>query len=244
MIADDNRNLSAVLSEYFTLYPDIEIAGISDNGAEAFDMMRSIKPDILLLDIVIPGIDGLEVLRRIQAEKGRKPSVIVISALYSIEIRQQAFDLGACCFFMKPLDVENLVQEIRSASILRSGNARDMHETADNARDTEEKITAILLENGVPANIQGFRYMRDMIGLFCLQDCRGKPGELYDRIASEHNTTSMRVKKAIHYAVKVAWNRHADDNARGIFHSMQKRPSGQPGNCQFIYAVAGKLAGR
>jgi len=245
MIADDNKNLSAILCDYLALYPDIEIAGVFGNGSEAYEMLHNIKPDVLLLDIVIPGIDGLEILRRIQAGNGWKPCVFIISALYNIEIREKALSLGANFFFIKPLDIESIAEKIRAVpDLYRTEYAKSAHvfEAMENLRDTEGKITEILLENGIPANIQGFRYMRDMIGLFCKQECRGRPAELYEKIALHHNTTPMRVKKAIHYAVKVAWNRYTNDNAHGIFHTIQKRPSGQPGNSQFIYAVAGKLA--
>jgi two-component system response regulator (stage 0 sporulation protein A) len=245
MIADDNRDLSEVLSDYLELCPDIEIAGVSDNGSEAIELLNITKPDVLLLDIVIPGIDGLEVLHRIQSGNCWKPCVFIMSALYSTEIREQAFSMGASFFFVKPLDIEFVVEKILAVPVLKGGDcpkASPVFEFAGDISNIDEKITAILLENGVPANVQGFRYIRDMIGLFCRQEYRGRPTELYEKVAMNYNTTSMRVKKAIHYAVKVAWNRHSAKKADGIFHSMQKHKSGQPGNSQFMYAVAGKLA--
>ena len=114
LIADDNKDFTTVFKEYVTLYPDIGIVGIAENGSQAYEMLLQKKPDVLLLDLVMPGMDGLEVLRRIRDLGDEKPIVFVISALSNDAITRQALTLGAITYFIKPMDMESVVSKIRS----------------------------------------------------------------------------------------------------------------------------------
>jgi DNA-binding response OmpR family regulator len=76
------------------------------------EMLRKVNPDVLLLDLIMPRIDGLEVLRKLREEES-KPPVFVMSALSSDEIKKQAYDAGADCYFVKPLNMEDVLVKIR-----------------------------------------------------------------------------------------------------------------------------------
>ncbi len=116
LIADNCSEFTQLISQYLSLNPDINIAGIAQDGAETIELLQKTKPDVLLLDLVMPRVDGLEVMRRISSSTN-KPKVLVISALGSEEIAKKAIELGADFYFIKPLDLEAV-----TAKILETGN--------------------------------------------------------------------------------------------------------------------------
>ena len=114
LIAEDNRDFTTLLSSCFSLYPDIEIAGVARDGAEALRQIEGLNPDVLLLDIVMPVMDGMEVLERLHASGERRPAVFVLSAISSEQIVQRAIELGAVYYFVKPCNTEVMIEKIRS----------------------------------------------------------------------------------------------------------------------------------
>jgi two-component system, response regulator, stage 0 sporulation protein A len=114
LIADNSIEFSELFSRYLSLNPDISIVGLAHDGAETLDMLLETKPDVLLLDLIMPRVDGLEVLQKIKG-KIKKPFVIVISALGNDEVKKQAIDSGARHYFVKPLNMETVLTKIRES---------------------------------------------------------------------------------------------------------------------------------
>ncbi len=111
LLADNCSEFTKLFSDYLSLNPNINIVGITADGAETVELLRQTRPDVLLLDLVMPRVDGLEVLRRISSEKER-PKVLVVSALGSEEVTRRALELGADFFFFKPLNLEAVLSKI------------------------------------------------------------------------------------------------------------------------------------
>ncbi|MGE5495917.1 MAG: response regulator [Burkholderiales bacterium] len=111
LLADNCSEFTKLFSDYLSLNPNINIVGITADGAETVELLRQTRPDVLLLDLVMPRVDGLEVLRRISSEKER-PKVLVVSALGSEEVTRRALELGADFFFIKPLNLEAVLSKI------------------------------------------------------------------------------------------------------------------------------------
>jgi two-component system response regulator (stage 0 sporulation protein A) len=114
LIVDDNRDYSSILEESLSIYPDISVVGLVESGSKAFEAVLETKPDLLLLDIVLPETDGIQILRKINEMNENKPVVFMVSAIGSEQITQTAFELGARYFFIKPLQVKSIVTKIRS----------------------------------------------------------------------------------------------------------------------------------
>lgn len=113
MIAENCQSYATILRDYIsTVYSDIVVIGIASNGVKALRMLQSKSPDVLLLDIVMPSLDGLQVLERISKADDR-PTVFVMSALDNQQIIDRAIALGADQYFVKPLDIDKLVSSIR-----------------------------------------------------------------------------------------------------------------------------------
>lgn len=70
-IADDNERILTMLDEVLTADDDITVVGTARNGEQAYEMILDKKPDVVLLDLVMPGIDGLGVMDKVHAEKMR-----------------------------------------------------------------------------------------------------------------------------------------------------------------------------
>src|SRR5699024_2292881 len=113
-LVDDNRELVQLMEEYFEGQEDIEVIGIAYNGRECLDMLDELEPDVLVLDIIMPHIDGLGVLNTIRAEeRNHDPNVIMLTAFGQEEVMKKAVDLGASYFILKPFELDNLAEQIR-----------------------------------------------------------------------------------------------------------------------------------
>ena len=116
LIADDNQEFSRTLATYLKNQEDMEIIGIAKDGLEAIDQIREKAPDIAILDVIMPHLDGLGVLEKINSSSSnfnKRPICIMLSAVGQDKITQKAISLGAEYYMVKPFDIELLIQRIR-----------------------------------------------------------------------------------------------------------------------------------
>lgn len=120
MIVDDNRGFVEVLSEHFKSTEDVEVVGTARDGAEAINLMESAAPDVVLLDMIMPKLDGMGVLEHVfQAptfQNRPKPKFIMVSSFAQEMMIQKAMFLGASYFMIKPFDLVTLTQRIRTVA--------------------------------------------------------------------------------------------------------------------------------
>ncbi len=252
VIADDNKEFSDILCEYLNSQGDIEVVGMAKDGNEACDLITERMPDIAILDIIMPHLDGLGVLEKLRAVQLKKrPLFIVLSAVGQDKITQRALALGAEYYIVKPFDMDVLVSRIRQLkdsnhnSVIRSEH---MMETKSSyhvpvQRNLEVEVTNIMHEIGVPAHIKGYQYLRDAIMMVVkdLDIINSITKQLYPSIAREYNTTPSRVERAIRHAIEVAWSRGQIDAIDSLFGYTVSIGKGKPTNSEFIAMVADKL---
>ena len=94
---------------------EFEIVGEAANGLEAIEKYKALKPDVVLMDILMPGMDGLSAIMKIM-EQDSKAKVIVVSALVKEALRKEAMRAGAVDFVAKPFQVERLLEAVRAAT--------------------------------------------------------------------------------------------------------------------------------
>src|SRR5690625_2290587 len=131
-IVDDNRELVHIIKQYLNEQSDIEVIGTAYNGRECLNMLEDLEPDILILDIIMPHIDGLTVLKTLQEQESNihnKVDVIMLTAFGQEDVMRQAVDFGVSYFFLKPFDLENLTSKIRE---IKSGNYEVKHVSESN----------------------------------------------------------------------------------------------------------------
>lgn len=132
-VADDNRELVSLLSEYIEGQEDMEVIGVAYNGQECLSLFKEKDPDVLVLDIIMPHLDGLAVLERLrESDLKKRPNVIMLTAFGQEDVTKKAVDLGASYFILKPFDMENLVGHIRQVS----GNASSVTHRAPSSQSS------------------------------------------------------------------------------------------------------------
>lgn len=250
VIADDNKEFSSILSDYLRGQSDFEVVGIAKDGIEAVKLVAAHQPDVLVLDIIMPHLDGLGVLERINVMPNM-PKVIVLSAVGQDKITQRAINLGAEYYVVKPFDMEIFSKRVRQ--MFSSGNSQtEVRRSSFMVTETpayvsgnslEAEITNIIHEIGVPAHIKGYLYLREAIQMVVndVELLSAVTKELYPSIAKKFNTTASRVERAIRHAIEVAWSRGQVDTINKIFGYTIHNDKGKPTNSEFIAMVADKL---
>lgn len=260
LIADDNKEFCSILNDYLLNQKDIVVIGIAKDGREALELIEEKKPDLVILDIIMPHLDGLGVLERINTMRLEKvPRIIILSAVGQDKITQQAITLGADYYTVKPFDMEVFTKRIREMfnSSPESENNTRMNtqqytssssilsnETKSTTPiDLETEITNIIHEIGVPAHIKGYMYLREAITMVVndMELLSAVTKELYPSIAKKYNTTASRVERAIRHAIEVAWGRGQVDAINKLFGYTIHTEKGKPTNSEFIAIIADKL---
>jgi two-component system response regulator (stage 0 sporulation protein A) len=255
LIADDNKEFCNILNDYLLNQSDIVVVGIAKDGIEALKLIEEKKPDLVILDIIMPHLDGLGVLERLNNMNIEPmPNVIVLSAVGQDKITQRAITLGADYYVVKPFDMDVFTKRIRQMfnnTISDVGNRR--HAIVDEERDEivvskrpldlESEITGIIHEIGVPAHIKGYMYLREAISMVVnnIELLSAVTKELYPSIAKKYNTTASRVERAIRHAIEVAWSRGQVDTINKLFGYTIHNGKGKPTNSEFIAMIADKL---
>jgi len=245
-IIDDNEELVHIMEDYLNNEPDMEVVGVSFNGMKSLQLIQDLEPDIVILDLIMPHVDGLTVLKKIrQAEDLKKPHIIMLTAFGQEDVMRQAVQLGAHYFILKPFDFDHLVTKIRE---VHKGDFTE-HQFVEQPQqvkrevDLEAKITDIMHDIGVPAHIKGYLYLREAI-MMVYEDIEllGSITKiLYPDIAKKYNTTASRVERAIRHAIEVAWNRGNIDSITELFGYTINVSKAKPTNSEFIAMVADKL---
>ncbi len=260
VIIDDNRAMCRELEKAIEETSDMELVGTAFDGLEGFELISEKKPDVALIDVVMPKMDGLELLEQLQnASLSKKPMSIIISAVSNDNITLRAQQLGAQYYLVKPIeDYEIVLKRIRQVVCVapeQSQESRgpenfsltDMQQpnllsrvTGDNL---ETIITSVIHEIGVPAHIKGYHYLREAITL-CIQDkefINSITKMLYPTVARNYQTTSSRVERAIRHAIEVAWTRGREEILNSIFGYTIDTNKGKPTNGEFIAMISDSI---
>ncbi|QKY69286.1 sporulation transcription factor Spo0A [Lentibacillus sp. CBA3610] len=246
-LVDDNRELVELMEEYFDGQPDIEVTGIAYNGRECLEMLEDTDPDVIVLDIIMPHIDGLGVLNTIrESERGHNPNVIMLTAFGQEEVMKKAVDLGASYFILKPFEMDNLAEQVRQVQgtkTIKQAVPKKTNSKERNKKDLEASITNIIHEIGVPAHIKGYMYLREAITMVYndIELLGSITKVLYPDIAKKFNTTASRVERAIRHAIEVAWSRGNVESISALFGYTVNISKAKPTNSEFIAMVADRL---
>jgi two-component system response regulator (stage 0 sporulation protein A) len=247
LIADDATEFTDNMRKFFSTVDDMKVVGICHEGYETVEFVKVTKPDVLLLDICMPNLDGVGVLEKIKKLKFDKNLItIVVTAMVQEKIARTVINLGAQYYMIKPVDFECLAERIRQLK-----SAADGGESLTDSRvikpvksfDTETLVTNIIHEIGIPAHIKGYQYIRRSIMMVIenMDTINSITKALYPTIAREFNTTPSRVERAIRHAIEVAWNRGDAEVLNSYFGYTIANSKGKPTNSEFIAMIADKL---
>ncbi len=250
-IADDNERMLNLLANIVRNDNDLNVIGTAKDGEEAYLLIKEKNPDVVLLDVVMPKLDGLGVLDKINQDRTIKkhPKIIMVSAIGQERITEDAFKKGADYYIMKPFDNDLILKRIKylyepslGQNTTRKIAAYEKDETKL-TRDLENDVTSIIHEIGIPAHIKGYQYLREAI-MMSVRDTEmlGSITKiLYPTIAKKFQTTSSRVERAIRHAIEVAWSRGKMDTIDELFGYTVSNGKGKPTNSEFIALIADKI---
>lgn len=250
LIADDNRGLVDEISAYLKTQPDMYLAGNAYDGDETYEMIMLTKPDIVILDMIMPNLDGLGVLKKLNnTPLEKRPCVIMFSVSGNEKNMKLASDLGAEYFLLKPQSAEYIAEVIRDFAGVKSTHQPAQVSTptpipvSAKSYDLESLVTQCIHELGVPAHIKGYQYIRTAIMMVIenMELLNFITKQLYPAIAKQYGTTSSRVERAIRHSIEVAWNRGKPETMNEIFGYTIHTGKGKPTNSEFIAMVADRI---
>ena len=236
-IADDNERILDMLGEIIEQDQDLNLIGKADNGEDIYHLIKEKKPDVVLLDLIMPKMDGLSVMEKVNMDEQitKRPEFIIVTAVGQERITEDAFRKGASYYVMKPFHNDMILSRIKDA-----GNGERKNSSKKQEYNLETRVTDMIHEIGIPAHIKGYHYLRDAI-IMAVDDMdvlNAITKVLYPTIAKMHQTTASRVERAIRHAIEVAWSRGKLDTLDELFGYTVSNGKGKPTNSEFIALIA------
>lgn len=250
LIADDNREFCGILKDYFNNERDFEIIDVCSNGMEVLETLEKNEVDVLILDLIMPYMDGIGVLEKINENNlPKRPKIIILTAFGQENITQKAVQLGADYYILKPFNLQVLGDRVRQVAYDTHprtesiGTAASLMVQAPAPKNLEVEVTKVIHEIGVPAHVKGYQYLRDAIMLVVeeINYLGAVTKELYPTIAQKYDTTPSRVERAIRHAIELAWDRGDLDKINKFFGYTISGEKGKPTNSEFIAIIADRL---
>lgn len=254
LIADGDSTQIARQIATYSSRDEMHIVDMVSTGDDAIESIKKHRPDIVILDICLSGMDGLGVMEHINELHGYENTIfVVLTSVSSQRLIRCAFEMGATYYILKPYNPAQLVTRIRQ--IYEKRNMQGMEYAneltcmtdsngAGGHMDTlESDVTDIIRDIGIPANIKGYQYIREGI-IMAVHDVNMLnyiTKLLYPTIAKKYKTTSSSVERAIRHAIEVAWNRGQIDTINELFGYTVNAGKGKPTNSEFIALIADKL---
>ncbi len=246
LMIDDSYELCKVAKEHFAGSNTYELIGIAHDGQVGLEGIEAKRPDIVILDMVMPNSDGMHVLRAIRRMPSNiRPKVLVLSAIARDRSTSLWMDEGADYVLAKETTMENI--ELHMDFLLDTSRTTapvlPALSVQKDAFDLETQVTAIIQEVGIPANIKGYQYIRNAIILVVNNNdiINSVTKELYPEVAKMCDTSPSRVERAIRHAIEVAWDRGDTETLNRMFGYTISVSKGKPTNSEFIAMIADKL---
>lgn len=245
-IADDNERILELLDEIISSDSELNVVGKANNGEDMYHIIKNKEPDVVLLDLIMPKMDGISVMEHVNADRNikKRPDFIVVTAVGQERITEDAFRKGANYYIMKPFNNDMVLNRIKRTGeqLRQSGRAVDTSLNAPVLTEggLETHVTNMLHEIGIPAHIKGYHYLRDSI-LMAVEDMdvlNAITKVLYPTVAKKHCITASRVERAIRHAIEVAWSRGKLDTLEELFGYTVSNGKGKPTNSEFIALIA------
>ena len=214
------------------------------NGRTVLERIERFKPDVVLIDAFMSGIDGIGVIKKLKAVHPESTTVFVIVSNYASPIvEREAIEAGAAYYIIKPFSIEDLLDRITDIIRFCGGNQYNTQTVVSSDNRLECMVTEMLHQIGVPAHIKGYHYIRHSI-IMCVrrpQMINAVTKELYPAVAQRYETTPSRVERAIRHAIEVAWDRGDIDVLNSYFGYTIHNGRGKPTNSEFVAMLSDRI---
>ena len=245
MLVDDNAELRRCVKDFIEQQEGMSVSAECGNGAEALEALGKTAVDVVVLDIIMPQMDGysfMEEVRRQQMEN--PPQMIVVSALGRDDFIMRAVEAGARFYMIKPFEMSVLVSRIREVCGQAAAPENLRVLGAGHAPSLDEKLAGLFLTIGIPAHIKCYQFLREAVKMVVENpDVINRiTKELYPGIARRFGTSASKVERAIRHAIEVAWSRGRIDTLNKAFGCKVAVREDKPTNGEFIAMIADKMA--
>jgi len=257
LIVDDNIEFGNLIHEYMNQQKDIKVVGVALDGLQAIEMIKILTPDVVILDIIMPNLDGIGVLENVsEMQLKPKPIFIILSALNQDGLIQKTISLGADYYIVKPFDLSVLVSRIRQIynekrktfhvynGIASEGFSPYNSKLMTAARKLEIDVAKLLKTLGISPHMTGYKYLREAIKLSLKDSGKVKNSVtkvIYPAVAEKFSTTPQKVERAIRNAIECAWHRGNPQGLEEFYGCQINFRRGKPTNSQFIAMVSDRL---
>ena len=238
LMSDTSAEVTAACREALEL-KGVEVTVVAKDGLKVLQKMLAVRPQVVLLDAFMPGLDALAVKQKYNAAGERHTAFFVTGAFQSEEMVQELLDEGFAYYFVKPFD-----ENVLASRVLKVALGHEKRVLVQTSVDSDElTVTEILHQIGVPAHIKGYQFLRDAILLTMDEPdyINAVTKRLYPEIAKKNGTTASRVERAIRHAIEVAWDRGDVDTLNSYFGYTIHNLRGKPTNSEFIAMIADKM---
>ena len=237
LIADADEAYRRSLCSMFAQRQDFVVIGDTGDGEDLLGMIHSGNPDVIVMDVVLTGMDGIAVLEALEGME-KRPRIMMLSNYTRGGVAELAAARGADYFMVKPCSETMLcqrLQQLTGMSVLAPEVPRRL--------SMEARVTAIIHEVGVPAHIKGYQYLREAICIAVndMDVINAVTKVLYPTVAKKFGTTSSRVERAIRHAIEVAWDRGDLETLQKYFGYTVNGAKGKPTNSEFIALISDRL---
>lgn len=250
LIVDDEQEVRETLSKSFSSLGDFDVVACAKDGLDAIAKAETLLPDAIVLDLVMPYLDGFGVLANIDFSKFKKrPRIVISSNLRGELFLNKAFAAGADYYTLKPVDttaLANVLRELCRPQALKTAALPDeavQLAARRSKKSLDEKLANIFISVGIPAHIKGYQFLRESIKL-AIDDpelINGITKKLYPSVAKIYHTSASKVERAIRHAIEVAWNRGKIENINNVFGIKIYSANDKPTNGEFIALLADKM---
>lgn len=256
LIADDNIEYGNLLQEYISQYEDICVKGIARDGLETIERIKELSPDVVILDIIMPNLDGIGVLEKVNEIKMQpRPMFVVLSAIGQDVFVHRAISLGAEYYIVKPFDVDILVSRVRQvykekpampfACSKERLKAPDLNavEATPASNTVEVEVTGLMHVIGIPPHMAGYQYLREAVMMTIEGSSlfNSVTKVIYPDIARKNKTTARKVERAIRCAIDSAWAKGHLTRAGSSHEALNGLGRKKPTNSQLISTLADKV---
>lgn len=237
LIADADEQFRNGLVAALEDNKEFEVMGVAADGQEALQIASENRPDIIILDLLLPQYDGISVLDLISV-RYTDCKAFVATEFISNYIISALAARRVSALLKKPCSAQCVVDRINET--LQQSNLPIEERVPDLLR----QITKMIHDIGVPANIKGYRYLREAIKLAVedMDRINNMTECIYKPIALTDNSTPKRVQNAIIRAIDIAWDRGDLDTLQSFFGYTVSNTKGKPTNSEFIALLADKLS--
>ena len=245
MLVDDNGDLRRGMRDYLARQEGMKVVAECPSGAEALEALGKVRVDVMVLDLIMPQMDGFALMEEVRRQQlPNPPQIIVVSALGRDDFIMRAVQLGARFYMVKPFDMASLAARIREScgqGVVPLGTALN---ASARSLSIDEKLASLFLTIGIPAHIKGYQYLREaiMLAIDDMDVINSVTKVLYPEVARKFNTTPSRVERAIRHAIEVAWDRGDLETLQKFFGYTVSNIKGKPTNSEFIAMIADCLS--